>query len=97
MGDIEWKDTSARRQGATAEEQGIAKEWTVEVGDLRLCIHHYIGMGDVWFLSCHQIYRHRMDLMTEDVDQAKKKAVSMVLGQAERYFQDAKALYDELS
>jgi len=29
---------------------------TVKVGQFKLSVHHYIGCGDIWFMSCYGLF-----------------------------------------
>jgi len=96
MASITWKDASSWSQSTTAEKRKTPNTWEVLLGSLRVTVHHCIGFGNAWFLSCYEVRLSQIDLDTDDVEVAKRRALSRVLDKAEALFQDAKAIYDEL-
>lgn len=42
--------------------------------DIKLCIHHYAGCGDLWYLSCPALGVNTYNLDTNDFDKAVVKA-----------------------
>lgn len=42
--------------------------------NIKLCIHHYAGCGDWWFLSCPALDINTYNLATNDFDKAVIKA-----------------------
>lgn len=42
--------------------------------NLKMQIHHYIGCGDAWFLSCASLSISQRDLHTEDFTEAVVKS-----------------------
>ena len=48
--------------------------WT-EIDDFKLSVHHYIGCGDIWFMSCHGIF-DRTELGEMSLNDAKVMAAA---------------------
>lgn len=41
-------------------------------------LHHYVGCGNVWFVSCHQLGIERREIGDVDTNEAKKIAYDIV-------------------
>ena len=68
-----WKDTTSYSRG----ECRAPREWTLEVGGLRLVVHHIHGLGDEWFGTCHTLgIRDRP--LSADIELAKMEFVDLV-------------------
>lgn len=46
--------------------------------NLKMSIHHYVGCGDLWFLSCRSLGISCRDLYTNDFNEAVIKAKEIV-------------------
>lgn len=73
-----WKDTSPWSQRDT--DRSTPNEWTLKTGALSISIHHYIGAGKAWFVSCYDVGVEKYDLNTEDPEEAKKLALMKIRG-----------------
>lgn len=76
---MNWIDTTSYSRGDTKREPRI---WSLEVAkNINVTVHKYAGCGDAWFVSAY-VGRWRVvdcvDLHTEDVAQAKEKAVQKI-------------------
>jgi len=59
----------------TERTRGI---WIATVGGLEISVHHYVGMGDRWLMSCHKFGgQNCKDLKTDDLDTAKSTALAV--------------------
>ena len=87
-----WKDASSWSQSTTAEERKNPNTWEVDYGGLRITVHHYIRMGDAWFVTCHTLRINKYDLNTEDPEVAKKLALEHVVETARKYIEAACAI-----
>jgi hypothetical protein len=74
-----WKDTTMWSQ--SDKDRSVPQEWTLNTGKLRIVVHHYMGCGDVWFLTCYDIGVERFDLQITDTHLAKAVAVKTVKAQ----------------
>jgi hypothetical protein len=73
---MKWKNTTNYSQ---TERDRTPREWTIEPAKgLRIIIHHYLGCGDAWFVSCHGINLSQRQLQNIDVEDAKSEALSVV-------------------
>ena len=79
MSNLKWKDTSSWRQSTTAEQRKTPEEWTLCAGNIRIMIHHYIGCGSTWFVTCHILGLSKMELVNTDPDKAKSEAIGVVI------------------
>lgn len=48
------------------------------IGGYRVAIHGYVGYGDRLFMSCYSLRIERKDLGTEDLGEAKQKALQIL-------------------
>ena len=71
---VAWKDTSSWSRGDSQEKRVTPKEWTLQIAGLRIVLHHYIGCGDAWFVSCADLRIERRKLAALDGDEAKREA-----------------------
>ncbi len=45
---------------------------------LGICIHKYVGCGDLLYLTCHKLHIEAQDLQTEDMGEAVKKSQGII-------------------
>lgn len=72
---IQWKDISSYSQSDTKR---IPNTFALKAGCVRITVHQYFGLGDAWFVTCHEVGMNVRDLHTKDADEAKRIAVEMV-------------------
>ena len=72
---VVWKDTTSWSRNATEEERKNPTTWELTSGELRILVHHWIGCGDMCFLSCPLLGIDKFELKTEDPSVAKKSAI----------------------
>ena len=93
MNKPKWEDTSAWSR--SDKDRSVAKEWTIKSGDLVITIHHYIGCGQAWYVSCHALKISRNDLSTNDAEMAKSRALNLVKKILEDLVKEFKEIPDE--
>lgn len=71
-----WKDVTNYSRDDKVREPA---EWELRTKSLRICVHRYIGCGEAWFLTCHDLSIVRHDLDTTDVAAAQKKAINVIV------------------
>ena len=49
----------------------------IEFGGFRLSVHHWLGCGDVWFVSCYGVI-DRKELKNQDFIKAKAEGMAML-------------------
>lgn len=69
---LEWK--SNRRY---SHDESKATSWTIKE-PFHMSIHKYIGTGDALFFSCPELRVDRMDLYTEDFEEAEEKSIEIL-------------------
>lgn len=47
--------------------------------DFRYSIHHYIGCGDTWFVSCPALKFDQIELKSKDLAHAKEEAKALLI------------------
>lgn len=71
-----WSDSSSYSRD---EKERIPKEWTLETGFLKICIHRHIHFDPkTWLLSCHELGISRFILGEIDTKQAQDKAIDII-------------------
>lgn len=55
-------------------------------------LHHYVGCGDAWFVSCHQLGIDRFELGNIPVEQAKDKAYAVVFNKIQKMYLNVLAM-----
>lgn len=63
------------RQRRDEEEPSVHE---LRTGDLRIIVHRFIGVSDVWFVSCPDICVDRRVLSSKDVELAKAESLSHI-------------------
>lgn len=53
-----------------------------------ISIHHYVGCGDVWFVSCHDFRIEQVELGEMPVEKAKRLAYNIVKTKAKHMYED---------
>jgi len=73
-----WHDTTSYSQGEVCGEVE-PRTWTLTVApDLTIKVHHYIGCGGQWFVSCHAVNISQCPLVNILIEDAKSEAVSII-------------------
>lgn len=74
----EWKDTTSYSQSEPANKR-VPREWTHQTKHIRVVIHHLHGYDpEVWFMSCHELDRERVELKCRDVTKAQMEALGLI-------------------
>lgn len=55
---------------------------------IRISLHHYVGCGDIWFVSCHDFRIDRVELGEMPVEKAKRLAYNLVKTKAKHMYED---------
>lgn len=63
----------------------------------QIVIHHYIGMGDRWFLTCNELNYQMLDLATDDFYIAVKRAQDMIDRRVGEYVMKYRDFYTDTS
>lgn len=53
-----------------------------------ISLHHYVGCGDVWFVSCHDFRIEQVELGEMPVEKAKRLAYNIVKTKAKHMYED---------
>lgn len=61
-----------------------------EKGSLLVEVHHYIGCGDAWFLTCNTLGIRCRTLMEKDVADAIDKASEIIRNEVIQLYKDGK-------
>lgn len=51
---------------------------------VKFTVHKYVGLGDEWFIDCRELGIILMALHTEDMEEAKEKAIVEIESQLNR-------------
>lgn len=70
---LEWKSNAKHSQKL---EKGSI--FDLKNNNLNIAIHHYIGCGDNWFLSCHVLGIKAWNLHSTDFNEAVLKAKDII-------------------
>lgn len=66
---------SNAKYGQKPEEGSI---FELKDNNLKMSIHHYVGLGDSWFLSCKSLGISCKDLCATDFNEAVRKAKEFI-------------------
>lgn len=67
-----YKDITTHNRGDKERKVRILEN---VANGVRFVVHKHICYGDKWLLSCSELGVEKMDLKTEDVEEAKEKAI----------------------
>lgn len=85
---LKWIDATRYSRNTPNEKRGgeFAKTWYAKVDNtVTIYITRLVGLSG-WFLRCRAVrLQDHVDLNTDDLEKAKKKAVSLVLKELKRY------------
>lgn len=84
-----YKDITTYKQGDKEKEPRILEK---EVNGIKFTAHKHLYHGDKWFLTCRELNVEKRDLHTEDMEEAKEKAIIemiKLLGAAIQKYQKA--------
>lgn len=72
-----WKDDSSYSQN---DKKRIPSCWRMDVKDfISIQVHRHIYYENTWLLSCKELNLDKFDLMTNDVEQAKSQALTIII------------------
>jgi hypothetical protein len=83
----EWKDTTSYSQN-TKREDRVPKTWELRLKHLRIKVHRYHSIDDVWFLTCHDINISVRELASKELEQAKCQAKAIVQATLEHMLEE---------
>jgi len=86
---IEWIDATTYAQGDKVRRPSI---WEAKTKNLRIAVHHYVGCGDEWFVTCHDLHVERRPLKSVDIEAAKAEAVRFLMRRAKQIVAELSAL-----
>lgn len=86
---IKWIDATTYAQGDKVRKPSI---WETSTKNLRVSVHHYIGCGDEWFLTCHDLHVQRLSLKSADIEAAKAEAIRFLVRRAKQIVAELSAL-----
>lgn len=91
-----WEDTTSYHQG---ERRGEAKprSWGLDLGCCKLVVTKYHGCGDEWHTYCLVQRGGPIGLGTEDLEEAKHKALQLAAEELRQYDKAAKKIQRILS
>lgn len=81
---IEWTDATIYTQG----EERKPRAWEIRTKTLLISVHHYVGCGEEWFVSCHDLRIERRPLKATDAEKARAEALDVVRRRVERIAAD---------
>lgn len=85
-----WRDETSFSQD---DRTRVPRTWVLAWGELRIAVTKYVGYGDEWTLRAPELgYPENVGLKTEDVEEAKRKALEICLKEA----QEKSALFTEI-
>jgi hypothetical protein len=70
------------------EQRGDSDSVTYRTKSLRIIVHKYMGMGDCWFVSCHEIGIDTKTLGEISLDAAKEKGLEVVKKKLHTYIDE---------
>lgn len=72
-----WRDETSFSQSG---RQRVPHTWVLAWGRLRIVVTKHVGFGDEWTLRAPELgYPENVGLKTEDVEEAKRKALEICL------------------
>lgn len=86
---IEWKDATSYAQSDTVRKPSI---WEASTKSLRICVHHYLGCDEEWFVTCQELRVQRRPLKSVDIEAAKAEAVRFLVRRAKQIVAELSAL-----
>lgn len=67
----------------------------LENSDLGISIHHYVGCGNSWFLSCSALQMSGWNLNTTDFNEAVEKAKEQIATELQKLNESFSAVKDD--
>lgn len=75
---LAWKDVTSWSQG-DPYPRPEPRTWEVEIGALRLCLHHHIADMSKWFVTCEPFFSVKeIGNVGDDVEALKQEALARV-------------------
>jgi len=78
MSKPKWKDTTSYRQGERASTAKPRSWEMITMSNLRVIVHRHIDDPYSWFLSCYDLRIEKLQLNSEDIEEAKEEAIQIV-------------------
>ena len=79
------KDTSSYAQG---DVKRVPHEFVLGLGRLHqdaITVHHYMGSGDAWFVTCRGVNIERQKLVAIGIEDAKAEAITVVQARVDAF------------
>jgi hypothetical protein len=89
MSKIIWKDISSYSQRDTIK---IPNNYELVVNNTKIHVHRHIYFPKTWLLSCHELGVSQLDLKTNDISEAKEKAINVLISHLNKYIDLQNAL-----
>ena len=83
MEDKDWKDVSSYSQGDKERIPTVLELRRLSPFNTRLILHRHIYYPNTWLVSCKGTYIDKVDLHTDNVEEAKCLAVDYMIKYAE--------------
>lgn len=82
MLEVIWKDISSYSQRDTIK---IPNNYELIVNNTKIHVHRHMYYPKTWLLSCHELGISQRDLETNDIDEAKEKAIDVLIAHLDKY------------
>lgn len=79
---LDWIDSTAYPVGALTK---IPREYTVSMCDFSFTLHRLIHAPNTWFFTCSRLSINHRDLLTDDLNVAEQRALSMAGDALQKY------------
>lgn len=76
MKDPRWKDATAYSRGERGKVD--PQTWLLDLGPIHITVTKHIHHGDIWTLHCGRVGIRTESLRTDNLEEAKVKAISRV-------------------
>ena len=83
MGKYKWADTTTYSRGDKERTPRVLSLSFKEL-NCEITVHRHVYFPDTWVLSCKSIGVDKRDLATNDLEEAKNKAIELVLDRLEK-------------
>lgn len=71
----EWVDTTSYSRNE--RENAPPRAWTLQLPNIKILVHKFMGSGDEWFYSCYDLNVEKISLGTKEPKIAQKLALQL--------------------
>lgn len=93
MKDLIWKDATSYSKN---DSERIPRVWETMAGASKITVHRHIFYKDTWLITCRNLGIEHRDLKTDDLKEAKTRAIEIVVDRALEIVLEMEKIIDAL-